>query len=1015
MKLMKKIVLLSLTVMLASPGIMAELRTASEAQNVAASYLRSGATQHMLGVNPQAPKLSLAKTGLSVDNKVDYYVFNNDKDNGFIIVSGDDKAAPVLGYSDSGSFDENDMPDGLRYWLACYAEQMEYLRSHPECAYQAPRSQSNVMITPLLTCKWNQNAPFNDQCPTYGTAQNHAVTGCVATATAQVMYYHKWPTQGSSEFTYVCNVNGEGEQTLSADFGSTTYDWNNMLDHYAPNSYSEAEGNAVATLMSHVGIASHMGYGSTSSTSIFAAMEALRLYFGYNSGMRLYSRITMNTAQWDSLLMNELLNARPIIYAGCTPNGGGHCFVLDGINAEGYYHFNWGWGGKSDGYFLITALSPADQGIGSFEGGYNASQKFIANVYPDKGESLPERFLEGACYKFWSGVDHVNLGQKAPLHYRYLHFNSYGYGLSTDISLGLVLTNLNGNVVSFTGDNVVTKRFDFGTDYSLINNKSMPYNTPASLADGDYRLWLVYKWANPAITGFSYLVNCPNIPRYINVKVQNGVMYFSTPVTELGQLSVTDLNAPDEVGAGNKMEVTASISNAGKEYYDNVFFALINNDDEYKIYDPININVPSGGKVTVNSILTAPTEPGEYELAVLNRDLSKIAGGTITVMVQESSNYSLTISTPLQVASYYMDMDNVSATAVLGNNGTGDYVGPIPYMILSEDSQRIMYSGNSNVVTIPAGGTATVNIKTYFEGEPGVIYKMCLRDPKYPDKNVIWGAQVPFVLNGTWPTTLLDNLVKDGINDGDYRIADNLTIADSHGQSVFATNGHGSWIEVKCGDNFGAVMAMNALKAGTVWGKYNMTDGNPSITLTKLPEAGVVQEGVVQMLDLSKPYTPIPDQVIDFAGCFFTENDKPVIYAYDGSDGDKGQAVPISFEWIDGSFSLSEGEYYNLHGVVMLTPVASGSPSIMANGTVPTNYIVYLTKAPSNIITGVTSLNNDAVKVSVTAGAISVAGAKRVTVYNMAGALVGTGNNVHLPAGFYVVIADGHVHKVAVR
>ena len=1011
---MKNSILFLLIAALVSPSIMAEQRTASEAQNVANNYLRTKASHHLMGVSTQSPQLSLSMTGMSADKKVDYYVFNNGKDNGFIIVSGDDKAAPVLGYSDEGSFDANDIPDGMRYWLECYAEQMQYLRSHPESAYVAPRSRPNVFITPLLTCKWNQNSPFNDMCPTYGTAQTRAVTGCVATATAQVMYYHKWPQQGTGEFTYVCNVNGEGAQTLSADFGSTTYDWENMLDDYIPGTYSTAEGNAVATLMSHVGIASHMGYGSTSSTATYAAMEALRLNFGYNSGMRIYNRITMNAAQWDSLLMNELLNARPVIFSACTPKGGGHAFVLDGINTEGYYHFNWGWGGVSDGYFLITALNPSDQGIGSYEGGYNASQQIVANVYPDNGEPTPERFLEGVCYKFWSAADHVNLGQNANLHYRYLQFNSYGYGLSADITIGFMLSDINGNQVQFTSNNTHTFNFDFGTNYSLINDRYFVYHTPASLADGDYRLWLVYKLANPEITGYSYLTNCPNIPRYINVKVQNGVMYFSTPVTESGQLSVTDLAAPEMVGAGNKMNVSASISNAGKEYFDNVFFALIDNKDNYKIYDPININVPTGGKVTFNSIITAPTEPGEYELAVLDKDLAKIGGGVITVMVQESSNYNLLISTQLQVANYYMDMDNVCATAVLGNDGTGDYVGTIPYMILNNEGNRILYRGSTNVVTVPAGGTAAVNIKTYFEGTPGVTYRMCLRDPKNPDGNIIWGAEVPFELNGTWPTTLLDKLVKDGINDGDYRLADNLTIADSHDQSVFATNGRGSWIELKCGDNFDAVKDMNALKAGTVWGKYFMTDGNPSITLTKLPEAGVVQEEVVQMLDLSKPYTPVPDQVIDFAGYFFTENDKPVIYAYDGSDGDKGQAVPVSFEWLEGAFPLTEGECYNFHGVVMLTPAPSGAPSLLDNGTVPTNYIVYLTKAPTEI-TAISSVTNDGVKVSVASGTVNVAGARSVAIYNTAGALVSRNAITLLPAGVYFVVADGKSFKVIVK
>lgn len=1007
----KLLLLLSLLLPLA---MMAEERNVTDAQNVATNYLRTKASHHLMGVSSQTPQLSLSMTGMSPDQKVDYYVFNNGKDQGFIIVSGDDMAAPVLGYCDEGSIDPNNIPDGMRYWLKCYAEQMQYLRSHPESAYVAPRSQSNVFITPLLSCNWNQNTPFNDMCPTYGAEQNHAVTGCVATATAQVMYYHKWPQQGTGELTYVCNVNGVGEQTLSADYGSTTYDWENMLDDYTPNSYSTDQGNAVATLMSHVGIASQMKYGTVSSTPTFAAMEALRIYFGYNSGMRKYDRISSTAAQWDSLLMNELLNARPVIYSGFTPNGGGHCFVLDGINTEGYYHFNWGWSGKSNGYFLITALNPTDQGIGSYEGGYNASQEFIANVYPDKGEPDPERFLEGTCYRIWSGVDHVNLGQQAPLHYRYLHFNSYGYGLSTDISVGFMITDLNGHVVNFTANNIKTNNFVFGSNYSLINNNSFTFNTPASLADGDYRLWLVYKWANPAITNYSYLANTPNIPRYINVKVQNGVMYFSNPVTESGQLSVTDLIAPEVVGAGNNMEVTASISNAGNEYYDNVFFTLINKDDEHNIYDPININVPTNGKVTFKSIITAPTEPGEYMLAILDKDLAMIGGGAVTVMVQESSNYNLTINTPLQVTDYYMDMDNVSAIAVLDNDGTGDYVGPIPFMILSGDGRVVKYSGNTNVITIPAGGTATVNIKTYFEGIPGLIYNMCLRDIKTPDMYTIWGAQVPFELNSTYETTLLNKLLVGGVNDGEYRLADNLTIADSHNQSVFATNGRGSWIEVKCGDNFDVVMDAKALKAGTVWGKYHITDGNPSITLTKLPEVGVEQEEVVEKLDLSKPYTPVPDQVIDFTGFYYVENGKPVIYAYDGSNGDKGQAVPISFEWLGEFEPLAEGVCYDIHGVVMLTTAASGAPSLMADGTVPANYIVYLTKAPAKL-TAISSVSNDDVKVKVNSGAINVAGASSVAIYNTAGALVSRNAITQLPAGFYLVVADGKCFKVIVK
>jgi hypothetical protein len=270
---------------------------------------------------------------------------------------------------------------------------------------------------------------------------------------------------------------------------------------------------------------------------------------------------------------------------------------------------------------------------------------------------------------------------------------------------------------------------------------------------------------------------------------------------------------------------------------------------------------------------------------------------------------------------------------------------------------------------------------------------------------------VPFELDGIWPTTLLDKIVNNGIDGGDYRIANNLTIADAHDQSVFATNGSGSWIELKCGDKFETVKAMNALKGGTVRGTYLNTDGNPSITLTRLPEAGVVQEGVVEKLDLNKPYTPVPDQVIDFTGYYGIENGEAVVYAREGGNG---QAVPISFEWLSEFSPLVEGACYAMHGVVMLKPAASGAPGVMADGNVPSNYIVYLTKAPTNDYSGGTTLNSDAVKVSATAGTITVTGAKRVAIYNTAGALVSRNAATRLPAGVYIVVADGKSHKVIV-
>ena len=990
-------------------------RTASDALNVATNHLRESAPRHANGAPHQAPQLTLAMAAENAaDHKVDYYVFNNSGNRGFVIVSGDDNAAPVLGYCDEGTIEPDNMPDGLRYMLSCYAEQMRYLRSHPASAYAPASTETTMCISPLLTTNWNQNTPFNDLCPTFGPDNTRSMTGCVATATAQVMNYHQWPKQGTGEFTYVCNVNKQGDQTLSADFGATTYDWDNMLDNYYVGGYNEAEGKAIATLLYHVGVASHMNYGITSNTPTFAALEALRTYFKYNKGMKVYTRTNVLTAQWDSLLMNELINARPVIYTGFSPEGGGHCFVLDGCNADGYYHFNWGWGGRSNGYFLLTSLNPRDQGIGSYEGGYNASQEFIANVYPDKGEPFPDGYLEATCYKIWPEEARVNLGEKVPINIRYLLFNADGYGLSVNVSFGFMLSDKNGIPVDFADENIkANSNYILGTRYSWIGYNAFQFTTPTNLADGEYNLWLMYK--EESQDSYSYLNNIPHLPGFLKVYVSDGVMTLSVPETEHNDLSVTALTAPERVGTNNEVEVSATIANASDEYYDNVYLSLYRDGTQIEIFEGIGINVSPGGIVSFKTRITAPDTPGTYELAVLNKDLNRLSGGSVTMTVVASANYDLSIATQLQVNSYYMEMDNVGGTAVVSNSGTGDYVGPIPFMILNSDASRIMAHGNSPIVTIPAGGSATVNINTAYEGIPGQVYKMCLRKVTSPNSNTIWGNQVPFEVNSLTSTSLLGNIVGNGVENGEYLIADHLTIVDTHGRSLFVTNGNGSWIEVKCGDFFDQVKDMKAFKAGTLRGKYSNESGNPSLTLTCLPVAGMVLPVTAVKVDLGQNFTLEPDMVIDFTGYYAAIEGKDFICEHDGSTGDYGQSLPIAFDWLSTPAALTKGACYDLHGVARLSLDTNETPSRMAEEEATASYTIYLTKAPTDDITAVGDIDSDAVKVSATAGTITVTGAKHVAVYNMAGALAGRGNEVHVSAGIYVVIADGLMRKVVVR
>ena len=1000
--------LLILLALLSLPA-MAEQRTASDAQNVAMNYLRTRAPRHMLGVPSQASQLTLAMTAENAaDSKVDYYVFNNSGNRGFVIVSGDDKAAPVLGYCDEGSIDPENIPDGLRFMLDCYAEQMQYVRLHPESAYVPGSTESAVYITPLLQTNWNQDTPYNNLCPTYGPDNTRAMTGCVATATAQIMYYHKWPQQGTGENSYVCDVNNQGNQTLSANFGATTYEWDNMLKHYE-GGYTEAQGNAVATLMYHVGVASFMRYGSSAGTPTYYAMEALRTNFKYNKGMKLHTRVNTPAEQWDSLLLVELQNARPVLFSGFT-NTGGHCFVLDGYNTDGYYHVNWGWGGMSNGYFLLSALNPETQGIGSHNGGYSATQEFVSNLYPDKGEPYPEKYFELYSGRVFPNSVRVNLGEKYPINVKDLFINGYGYGLKTEVYLGLMLCDNSGNLVSFTDDNIFSYNLEMDLRYDLTYSSAIQYNTPTTLADGDYILWLMYKPAVDTDANYTYFTSTANQRRYLKVKVENGTIALSVPDVYSDGLNVVNLTAPEQVGTGNSFEVAATITNYSSEYFDNVYFALCQDGETRDVSSPTTVSVSTNGLVMLKSRLTAPDEAGVYELEVRDRNYNKLRGATRNVTVVANSNYDLSVSYGLNVYNEYMDMDSVGGIAVLKNSGTGDYVGPIPFMILSGDLQNVLLTGKTPIVTIPAGGSDTVRINTAFEGNPDVRYYMCLRNMKEPDSYTLWGAVAPFKLKAQYPTTLLENLLTVGNTGDEYRLANNLTIVDTHESSLFATDGYGSWIEVKCGDFFNQVKDIKAFKAGTVYGKYGKENGNPSITLTRLPEAGAIQPVTAVPQDLTQSLNMASNMVLDFSGYYYLSDGKYLFCATTASSG-YGQSLPVSFDWITNVGTLTEGDYYDLHGVFRYIPATKATDDSES-----TSYAIYLTKAPvKHTSTAIGNVNNDAVKINVTAGAIAVDGAQRVAVYNMTGALVGSGNKVSVPAGIYVVIADGKCFKVQVK
>ena len=289
------------------------------------------------------------------------YIFNDDKNGGWVIVAAEDRAQHVLGYNLSGKFDADAMPCNVSAWLDEYGSQIEKLQMNPQLATKPavknPRLASLSNIDPLITSTWNQSYPFNDQCPTISDEYPYA--GCTAIAMAQVMNYYKYPT--SSCLAIPSYVTKTKKVTVPA-LPPTTFDWENILDSYF-ESFTDDNVNAVAKLIRYCGQAVCMDYGLGSSAAYLELIPyALGYFFGYDKKdpAHIYTRSRYSDETWTLMLYEELLKGHPLPYAGNNGSSGGHSFVVDGYR-DGSFHLNWGWKGSFDGYFQLSAFTPGGQ------------------------------------------------------------------------------------------------------------------------------------------------------------------------------------------------------------------------------------------------------------------------------------------------------------------------------------------------------------------------------------------------------------------------------------------------------------------------------------------------------------------------------------------------------------------------------------------------------------------------------------------------------------------------------
>lgn len=646
---------------------------------------------------------------------VSLYVFENQNE-GFMIVSADDVSVPLLGYSDTGKIKGSDISPELNYWLQYYAAEIQIAAANKNQVSLNKRKEASTRpereaIAPLTVSKWNQGAPYNDDCPMDG--KDRSVTGCVATAMAQAMYFHQWPEKGQGSNSYKWNGT-----SLSVDFGETTYDWANMTPTYDSNSTAEQKA-AVANLMYSCGVSVNMDYSSDESGASSLSMgPALYKYFNYDKGMSQPQRYFYGLIDWENIIYDQLQKGLPVLYGGQSYEGG-HEFICDGYSSDGYFHFNWGWGGMSDGYFLLSALDPMDQGIGgsASQSGFDFDQGILINMMPPVADSKVPVLIY--CYGTLESPDSsVTLGNDFTVKSSEGFFNFAcaeieGY-------MGLKLTDEEGNVTYIKEG--TARGFAAITGY-----ESYKIKLPADLSDGTYTATPVFMEKGAATWND---ILCPlSGNSEFTLNVSDGVA--TVTATSPASLTVTDFTLNTPIYLDKDFSTTISFTNTGTaEYFGeyNLFLFDQNGNEVASSADLGAIDLQPGETQTVNYVTkfaseyqtesgNVSVEPGQYILAMYTHFTNEqIFVYDDYVNVQEAPE-----TTTLQISNFTVNGGdtNIINTSDVKFTGTvtceeGYFSGQLEVAVFKSGTTSTDLIGKSEFLFLNAGDsssfTADVNL-----------------------------------------------------------------------------------------------------------------------------------------------------------------------------------------------------------------------------------------------------------------------------------------------------------------
>lgn len=621
-----------------------------------------------------------------------YYVFNGNRaGSGFIIVAGDDRVPAVLGYSDQGTFDADDVPAALADLLEGYAEQIEALDQGVE-----PRLlTSRQPISPLVPSLWAQNNPYNIQLPFVG--DSHAVTGCVATAMAQVMYYWKWPVSPTTTIpAYTTETNHINMPALAP----VVFSWNEMQETYMTNDTLSAAANAVSTLMLYCAQSVEMDYKeSTSSATTTYAPVALSSYFGYEPSVHSLNRVNYTTQEWEDIIYAELQEARPVIFSG-RKSTGGHAFICDGCDTDGLFHINWGWNGKSNGYFLLDVLNPDIQGTGSASGSYGYIMNYAAVVGIKPGN--------GTAY----GVEMTSTD---------MVLNSFtGTRTSSSGSFSANVTgrfyNLTSNVFAvdfgwglYQGNTMVNKLYSVYSNsstpgsYFTLRDKELSFGS--GITSGTYRIVPIYseRSANnwrPCVGGDK---------NYIEVVISNNTCTFKGYGTAASHdYTVNNVIIEGTCHPNRPVDITVNLTNNGESSNAMLYMYVGNTSTSLGL---VSLENGQTGDVPFRFM---PTAAGAYTLKFsFNEDgSSPIATRTLTINEMPAANLSATIEilNLTDATNRIITSDKFSIKLNITNNGSQTYMEDISVTLFknTHDNYASQVQSKNQYIELAPGASTTL-------------------------------------------------------------------------------------------------------------------------------------------------------------------------------------------------------------------------------------------------------------------------------------------------------------------